>query len=452
VHAVSSPAGTETTAWSLLQDRVIGPLGIASFISAFGSAMVGLAFVYLTYARTGSVFRTVLVTAAYTLPAAIFSVAAGRLAQHHSRRRILLVTYTLKGCFYTIAAVLEITIGLGANALIVFSLINGVIAALSYPAWAAFERDVVPADKLDAANAFFSSLSSAAQLLGAVGGGFLLGLIGPGLVFLLNAVSYLPELVVLSRFHPKEHVTTTSTPHQHDLRRAVAAIRADPSLRRGFRSLIAVSLLAAPLFQLLPAVAAEIDSGAHTLGILTAMVALGGTAVTWAMVRLRRRYERRLIVALGLLLTGVTLVGFGISNIFFDGDALYPPVIAGLVVVGLTIGLGDSALAALVQSGAPEELEGSIFAVYAIVYTAIGPLGALVLAQAAGHLDVYALLAICGVILVIFGLTDRHPPDERHMAAARGPLIGGLILHGILHRGMAFRARSRSASPDVEPR
>ena len=440
------PTRSTSSAGSLLRDRVIGPLGVAQFISAFGSAMVGLALVYLTYARTGSVFRTVLVTAAYTLPAAVFSVSAGRLAQHHSRRRILLVMYSMKGAVYTVAAVLEVTIGLGANALIAFSLVNGVVAALSYPAWAAFERDVIPADQLDTANAFFSSLSSAAQLIGAVGGGFLLGLIGAGLVFLLNALSYLPEMVVLFRLHPKERVDPTFTSHQHDLRRAIATIRTDPLLRRGFRSLIAVSLLAAPLFQLLPAVAAEIDSGAHTLGILTAMVALGGTAVTWAMVRLRRRYERRLIIAIGLSLTGATLVGFGISNFFFDGDALYPPVIAGLVVVGLTIGLGDSALSALVQSGAPEELEGSIFAVYAIVYTAIGPLGALVLAQAADHLDVYLLLAICGLILVAFGLTDRHPPGEHDLSEARRPLVGGLHLHGILHRGMASHARTASGA------
>jgi MFS family permease len=170
------------------------------------------------------------------------------------------------------------------------------------------------------------------------------------------------------------------------------------------------------------------------------------------MVRLRRRYERRVIVVLGLLLTGATLVGFGISNIFFDGDALYPPVIAGLMLVGLTIGLGDSALAALVQSGAPEELEGSIFAVYAIVYTTIGPLGALVLAQAAGHLDVYSLLALCGVVLVLFGLTDRHPDDEHHATGARGPLTGGLMLHGILHRGLAFRAHGRPPATPAEPR
>jgi MFS family permease len=106
------------------------------------------------------------------------------------------------------------------------------------------------------------------------------------------------------------------------------------------------------------------------------------------------------------------------------------------MVVGLAVGLGDSATAALVQSGAPEELEGSIFAVYAIVYTTVGPVGALVLAQAAGHLDVYSLLAVCGVILVVFGLTDRHPPDERDTSDSHGPLLGGLLLHGILHRSM----------------
>ena len=432
----------------MLHDPLIGRLGVAQFISAFGSAMVGLAFVYLTYTRTNSVFRTVLVTAAYTLPAAALSVSAGRLAQHHSRRRILLVTYLLKGLLYGLVAVLEMLVGLDANALMVFSLVNGAVAALSYPAWQAFERDVVPADQLDTVNAFFSSLTSAAQLIGAIGGGFLLGVIGPGLVFLLNALSYVPELVVLARFHPKERVTGAPARHQHDLRRAISVIRNDPGLRRGFRSLVAVSLLAAPLFQLLPAVAAEIDSGAHTLGILTAMLALGGTSVTWAMVRLRHRYERRLIVVIGLLLTGAMLIGLGIANYLFDGDALYPPVIAALVVVGLTLGLGDSAITATVQSGAPEELEGSIFAVYAMVYTAVGPLGALALAQVADHLDVYSLLAICGIVLVVFGLTDRHPPDAKegkgpHLAKV-GPQV---LLHGVVHRGLARRSRSIGNHP-----
>jgi MFS family permease len=401
---------TDPTGWALFGDRVIGRLGVAQGISAFGSAMVGLVFVYLTYSRTGSVMNTVLVTASHTLPAAVLSVWAGRLAQHRSRRRILLGAYGTKMVLYIAVVAVEVVVGLQTGTLLFFSFATGVVGALAAPAWTAFERDVVAAARLDTANAFFSSLTSAAQLLGAVGGGFLLVMVGPAVVLACNALSYVPELVVLARLHPREHVSTPATRHQHDLRRGLVAIGDTPSLRRGFRNLVAVSLLAAPLLQLLPALASEIDDGAHTLGLLTGLVALGGTAVTWAMARLRRRHDRRTIVTAGLALTGVALLGLGLADIAFDGAALYPPVIAGLIVVGLAIGLGQSALTALVQSDAPEELEGSIFAIYAIVYTTVGPLGAVVLAHVSARIDVYGLLAICGAVLLAVAITDRHPP------------------------------------------
>ena len=101
----------------MLRDPVIGPLAVTQLISALGSAMVGLAFVFLSYDRSGSVFRAVLVTAAYTMPAAIFGVAAGRLAQHRSRRRILVVAYALKIVLYGALAVVEVSIGLSKRAL-----------------------------------------------------------------------------------------------------------------------------------------------------------------------------------------------------------------------------------------------------------------------------------------------------------------------------------------------
>jgi MFS family permease len=398
--------------WALFHDRVIGRLGVAQGISSFGSAMVGLAFVYLTYSRTGSVMSTALVTASHTLPTAVLGVWAGRLAQHRSRRTILLVGYSAKLALYVTVAVVEVVVGLDAATLLLFSFATGVAAAMLAPAWTAFERDVVPSDRLDTANAFYSSLTSAAQLLGAVGGGFLLATVGPAAVFVLNAASYLPELTVLAHLHTDEDVSVPR-PHQHDLRRALAVISDDPSLRRGFRNLAAVSLLAAPLFQLLPALASEIDGGAHTLGFLTALIALGGTAVTAAMARLRRRHERRTIVTTGLALTGLALLGVGLADVVFDGTALYPPVIVGLTVVGLAIGLGQSALSALVQSDTPEELAGSIFAIYAIVYTTLGPLGAVVLAHASSWIDVYGLVAICGAVLLAVAISDRHAPSAR---------------------------------------
>jgi len=396
--------------------RVIRRLGAAQGISSFGSTMVGLAFVYLTYSRTGSVMSTVLVTASHTLPIAVLGVWAGRLAQHHSRRRILLVGYVVKLGLYVAVAVVEVAVGLGAGTLVAFSFTTGVVTALLAPSWTAFEREVVPSDRLDTANAYFASTIAVAQLVGAIAGGVLLSIVGPAVVFVCNAISYAPELVVLGRLHPREHVTGASTSTRHELRRALAVILEDDALRRGFRDLVAVSLLAAPLLHLLPAIASEIDGGAHTLGLLTAVVALGGTGVSWTMARLRRRHDRRAIVTVGLAIAGLALLVLGLADVVLDGSALYPPVIVGLAIVGLALGLGDAALTALVQSDAPEDLEGPLFAIYAIVYTTVGPLGAVVLAHASAWLDVYGLVAICGSVLLAVAIRDRPARPVRALS------------------------------------
>jgi MFS family permease len=396
---------------ALWKDPVVGPLGAGQLISAFGSAMVGLALVYLSYDRTGSVFRTVLVTAAYALPSALFGVVAGRIAQHHDRRRILIGSYALKVGIYAAVAAIEATVGLSANGILVLSLINGSVAALTFPSWQALERELIDADRLSIANAYFSSVTAAAQLIGVAGGGVLLSVMGPTWVFLLNAASYLPEMVVVARLHPAAVGAGEGGAERekgHEFSAAVAAIREVPALRRGFASLLAVSLLAAPVLQLLPAVGAEISSGAHTLGFLMGAFSLGGLAVTWVMKQLRRHRSGMALVAAGLGVIAVALIGFGISNWLLDGRALYVPVLAGLVVLGLTIALVDSALNAIVQAGAPPEVQGSVFAIYGIVYTAIAPLSALVLAFVADPVDVYALLSICGALLAGFGWAESR--------------------------------------------
>jgi MFS family permease len=196
---------------------------------------------------------------------------------------------------------------------------------------------------------------------------------------------------------------------------------------------------------LLPAIAEQVDAGAHMLGLLTAMVSLGGMAVAGAMVRLRRRYGRGLVVMMGMLVAATAMIGLGISNVFLDDYALFPPLIAALIVLGLSVGLADAAVSSLGTSDAPEEHEGSIFAVYAIVFMAIGPVGAVILAQVSEHIDVYGLMAICGVVLMLLGLADRHPGGEPSTGEAPVSTFGGPLLHGILHREVDLHPHDRGA-------
>lgn len=112
-------------------------------------------------------------------------------------------------------------------------------------------------------------------------------------------------------------------------------------------------------------------------------------------------------------------------------------MLAALVVVGLTVTLADDVISSIVQANAPDEITGPIFAVYAIVYTTVGPGSALVMAGLSDLIDVYALLSICGGVLLLYAVSTlasvrNDAPDQKQNPEPR--LATRFLLHGVAHR------------------
>lgn len=71
-------------------------LAWTSFVSNIGSALQGIAFGYLAYARWGRAIAPVLVISAYTVAYAAISLPAGRWAQVRDRRRVAIASNLAK--------------------------------------------------------------------------------------------------------------------------------------------------------------------------------------------------------------------------------------------------------------------------------------------------------------------------------------------------------------------
>ena len=284
--------------------------------------MAGLTFVYLSYSLGLLGFHTLLLTPSYTLPAAVLTPPA-RLRAAPPLPAASCSACSAAHCSSTSDASdsQESSRSTSTHTLIPAT-VSGTVRRCRSRHGRRSSVTSFPPERLDGGIALFGSLAAAAALIGAVAGGFLLGVIGASAVFALNAASFVPQMVVIARLHPKER--PPQPPTHHDLRRALRVIRTDPKLRLGFQEPHCGQPLAAPLFKLLPAIAEQVDAGAHILGLLTAMVSLGGMAVAGAMVRLRRRYGRGLVVMMGMLVPATALIGLGISNVFLDGYALFP--------------------------------------------------------------------------------------------------------------------------------
>lgn len=444
---VAAEVTTTVTVRDLLRHREIGRLAAAELCSSLGSAMVGIAITYLAYRTTGSLVHTVFITAAYTLPAAVLSVPAGRLADHHSRRRVLMVLWTAKAASYLVMAGLSATGTLTSGWLLVTSLVAGSLSAMTFPAWEEYEKDLVPSDLLVQVNGLFSSASSAAALTGAIVGAVIVSAVGETAVFVLNGLTFIPLIVVVALTHPVE-VVNRNRSHPGRLRATIHTIRTTGALRRPILNIAALSLLAAPIGQLLPAIAKDLSGGtdATTLGFVTAVFAAGASLVVFVIGRLRHWFDRPGMVEISFITCSVVMTTSGVIALALGSRrvGLYLAVVLVLIPVGLAISVCQSATAAILQSNTAAADQGAVFAIYGIAYTTLAPLGALTLGRLAQDLDIWGVVTLVGVLLglysifVLITITRARgngelppPPTPSALSNQARPwgLLGGLFAH-----------------------
>jgi len=156
---------------------------------------VGAAWLMTTLAPSPTMVA--LVQAATSLPVFLVGLPAGALADVVDRRRLLLWT---QGGMLAAALVLGALTLLGQTtpwALLTLTFTLGLGAAMNAPAWQAIVSELVPRSDLQAAVALNGVGFNIARVIGPALGGLVIAAAGSGMVFLLNAVSFLGVIPVL---------------------------------------------------------------------------------------------------------------------------------------------------------------------------------------------------------------------------------------------------------------
>lgn len=370
----------------------------AEVCSAAGSTVAAIGVAYLSYTDSQSVMHTVLVSAAYSLPTALLGTFAGRVAARTGHRRLLLICAAIKFVLYLVMAALAVVDALSVPLLLVTSTLVGAVAAFHYPAWMELERDIVPSDRLDQANASLSAYASGATLIAGLVGAAVLGISGAWVLLLLNAVSYVVFIVVMVRTRPSERDTTPTD--RVGLAAVLRYVQGERPIRSAFAQTAILGLFVAPVAQLLPAIAGAL-SGDSNLGVLTAAVAVGAIGLAAIVGRLRRRFSRMMILNGTFVIAGLLLLTLGLFGDALEGAPLWLVVLVALVPFGLLLSLAQAVLTAVVQTRVEPAMEGSVFSIYAIIYTLCAPLGGLVLGRFADQHDVWDALKVAGVLAIV---------------------------------------------------
>src|SRR5689334_19404560 len=166
-------------------------------ISLTGTWMQSVAESWLVFRLTGSSALLGLSAFASQIPVLLLASVGGIVADRSNRQRILIATQSVSMLLPLILAVLTLTHHVRVWHVFVLASCLGIGNALDIPARQAFVMDMVGREDLVHAIALNSSMVNGARVVGPSVAGLLVGAVGEGWCFLLNAVSYIAVITGL---------------------------------------------------------------------------------------------------------------------------------------------------------------------------------------------------------------------------------------------------------------
>jgi MFS family permease len=164
------------------------------FVSVLGSQVFSVAMIFWIKRQTNSATLLGLGMMSQWVPAILLGPFGGTLADRMSRRRILILADVVRGvAAIALAALVLLAPGRSGTilaGLLVLSAVMGACDAFFRPAISAAIPDLVPAAEVTRANSANRLALDGSSFLGQGAGGVLFRLLGPGILFLVDGLSY----------------------------------------------------------------------------------------------------------------------------------------------------------------------------------------------------------------------------------------------------------------------
>ncbi len=346
---------------------------------------------WLVYRLTGSAFLLGVISFASQFPAFLMAPFAGALADRWSRYRMVVVAQILSMIQATTVALLVITGTVAVWHLVVLAVLIGLINGIDVPARQSLMiRLIGDPDDLPNAIALNSSMFNAARLVGPAIGGFLIGLVGEGPVFVVNAVSYLGVLGALAMLRVPGDAERPPGSVWRTMREGLTYAAGSPPIRDLLILLSLVSLIGIPYVVLFPVFARDVLGGdAGTLGLLTSCAGLGSLVGALSLASRSTVRGLGVVIARGTAVFGLSLVGFALSRNVVLSCAL-------LVISGVSMILVTASVNTVLQTIVREEMRGRVMSLYTMAFVGTTPVGGLVGGFVATHVGAPVAVALGG--------------------------------------------------------
>ncbi len=370
---------------------------IGVVISQIGTQGTLVVMLYHMYELTGSTLQVGLLGAAQGIAIFLLSPFGGYFADRLNRKRMLQVSQGVSMLASLAVAGVTLAGTVKPWHILLAVLVNTAAAAFDRPVRRAILPVLLPPEDLVKGVALMNPVAEMSKLLGPALGGLFIAVGGPGLMYSVDALSFL-ALIVIVAFLQIPHVEPEPT-----------AMNFVSSIKEGARfvkdrplilHLLALDLSAmvfAAYRVVLPALTVEVlDVGPAGYGLLAAAPPLGalvGGVVVYRLVAMSAPAGRRVVAG---------TMGYGVAAVLLAQSRTLVMAIGAAALLGVFDALSTTLRHAGVLLATPDRLMGRVSAVYGMSAQGGPALGDLQMGWLVGVLGVSAALTLGGLVPVFY--------------------------------------------------
>ena len=383
-------------------------------ISLIGTWMQQLAMSWLVYRMTHSALLLGIVSFSGQIPSFLLAPFAGVVADRWDKRRVLVITQTLSMLQAFTLAALVLTKTVSIWHIIPLSILLGCVNAFDIVTRQAFVPDMLERkEDLGNAIALNSSLFNSATLIGPALAGILIALVGEGVCFILNGISYLAVIVaLLSMKLERLPGRTGEKGFISEISQGFSYVLSFTPIKSILLLLAIVSFTSVPYQVLMPMFAGNIlHGGPYTLGFLMAASGVGALGGTIFLASRKGALQLGMATPAAGVVCGVGLMAFSYSHFLWLSLFLMSVTAFGLMV---QMASSNMVLQHIVEDGK----RGRVMSFFAIAIMGTAPFGSLLAGTLAGRIGAPATLFLCGTSCALGSLAfaSRLPSLQKELA------------------------------------
>jgi MFS family permease len=383
---------------------------LGNLTATTGLWMQRVAIGWLTWDLTQSAAWLGGIAIAESIPTLLLGLFAGALVDRVDYLKMLRISQALSVSYSVMLAIATFSGHMHIGLLLGLTIFRGGVLAFSRPSRMTLVYALVGRERLASALAMNSMIFNISRFIGPALGGVIIAAggakYGTALAFAVSSSMLLVMTICLSvmRFPP---IPARETGRRSMLSETVDGVRyivAQPTIRVQLFLLVATSLVAKPVIDLLPGFAAQVfDSGAHGLGLLLSFHGLGAMAGgMWLASRSAGMKGLTNVTIVNILFMALGLFLFAISDLFWLGCVM--AALTGAAFIIMSVGNQT-----LIQATVEPELRGRVISVYGMVAQDVPALGAMMMGGFAEHFGLQLPVAVgAGLCLILWAWAQRQ--------------------------------------------